>query len=64
MFTDKDYSQYLIELQNLIKDSVMINTDLLNGLRDLEIHNKLSVVLTEDMQCFRELRTQIKNLKQ
>ncbi len=63
MFTKNDYSQYLIELQNLIKDSVMINTDLLNELHHLEIHNKLGVVLTEDMRCFRELKLEIENLK-
>ncbi|MDD3087316.1 MAG: hypothetical protein PHP89_01990 [Candidatus Omnitrophica bacterium] len=53
MFTKEDYKNYFSELENIIKKSVVIYTDLINLVDDRSIHNRLHAMVQESMGNFR-----------
>lgn len=53
MFTKEDYLIYFDQLADIYKNSINIYTDLLNGLQDKAIRNKLLAVASENMEAFR-----------
>ena len=53
MFTREDYRNYLQELENIIKKSVVIYTDLINIIDERSIRNRLHAMAKESMEGFR-----------
>lgn len=53
MFTKEDYKNYFQELENILKKSVVIYTDLINLIDDRSIHNRLHAMAREAMDNFR-----------
>mgnify|MGYP001424751258 CR=1 FL=1 len=60
MFTKDDYVNYLQELENIVKKSVVIYTDLINLTDDRPIRNRMHAMAKESMDAFRFI-TEIKN---
>ncbi|MCF7873332.1 MAG: hypothetical protein K9L84_04345 [Candidatus Omnitrophica bacterium] len=56
MFTKEDYLTYFDQLADIYKDSINLYTDLLNGLQDKAIRNKLLAVASENMEAFRFIK--------
>lgn len=57
MFTKNDFLGYLEEVENIYKKMLTVNTDVLNLLDNKEIKNKLNVILLEDRETFKTIRT-------
>ena len=58
MFTKDDYIKYFDEILAVMKEALRNHTDLVNELNDRAIHNKLSVLMGEDMETFNFIKTQ------
>jgi len=58
MFTNEDYAEYFGETENLLKESIVIYTDLLNELNNNAIKSKLEPLASECMESFRYIRQQ------
>ena len=58
MFTKDDYIKYFDEILTVMKETLLNHTDLVNELNDRAIHNKLSVLMGEDMETFNFIKTQ------
>ena len=52
MFTKDDYVNYFNELEDVLRESLVIYTDLLNELKDQAMHSKLFMLAAEDMEAF------------
>lgn len=53
MFTKEDYKNYLQELENIIKKSVVIYTDIINVIDERSIRNQLHAMAKESMDGYR-----------
>ncbi len=53
MFTKEDYKVYFSELENILKKSVVIYTDLVNLVDERSMHNRLHAMVRESMDNFR-----------
>jgi hypothetical protein len=58
MFTKDDYLGYFSQIEDMLKQSISIYTDLLNELNDNAIKSKLDPLATESMDSFRFIRQQ------
>jgi hypothetical protein len=58
MFTKDDYAEYFSQIEDMLKRSVSIYTDLLNELKDNAIKSKLDPLATESMDSFRFIKEQ------
>ena len=58
MFTKDDYARYFSELEAVLKEAMVIYTDLLNELGDQAIRNKLYTLAAEDMEAFKFIKAQ------
>ena len=58
MFTKDDYINYFGEVETILKQSLIIYTDLLNELSDQAIRNKLYTLASEEMEAFNFIKTQ------
>ena len=58
MFTKEDYKNYLQELENIIKKSIVIYTDLINIVDERSIRNRLHAMAKESMEGFRFISEQ------
>jgi hypothetical protein len=58
MFTKDDYMGYFNQLEDMLKQSIGIYTDLLNELNDNAIKSKLDPIATESMNSFRFIKKQ------
>ena len=58
MFTKDDYLGYFSQIEDMLKQSISIYTDLLNELNDNAIKSKLDPLATESMNSFRFIRQQ------
>lgn len=58
MFTKSDYVNYFNELEDIIKETLVIYTDLVNDLEDRSIHSKLYAIMSENAEAFRFVRAQ------
>ena len=58
MFTNADYAEYFGEAENLLKESMVIYTDLLNEINNNAIKSKLEPLAAECMESFRYIRQQ------
>ena len=58
MFTKEDYAEYFGEIEGLLRDCVVIYTDLLNELNDNALKSKLEPLATESMDFFRYIKEQ------
>ena len=58
MFTNSDYAEYFGEVENLLKDCVVIYTDLLNELNDNALKSKIEPMALESMGNFRAIKRQ------
>lgn len=56
MFTKEDYLTYFDQLADIYRDSINIYTDLLNGIQDKAIRNKLLSAASENMEAFRFIK--------
>lgn len=56
MFTRADYAEYFSEIENQLKECVVIYTDLLNELNDNAIKSKLEPLATESIENFRVIK--------
>jgi hypothetical protein len=56
MFTKNDYAEYLDEIETLIRESVVIYTDLLNELSDNSTKSKIEPLASESMESFRYIK--------
>ena len=63
MFTKQDFEVYFQEVEESFKKAITINTDLLSQVTRSSIKNKLAVILAEDLDGFRFLRTERKKWK-
>ncbi|MFA6636687.1 MAG: hypothetical protein WCV56_06260 [Candidatus Omnitrophota bacterium] len=57
MFTNSDYAEYFGETEDLMKDCVIIYTDLLNELNDNALKSKIEPMASESMENFRFIKT-------
>jgi hypothetical protein len=57
MFTNSDYAEYFGEIESLMKDCVIIYTDLLNELNDNALKSKIEPMALESMENFRFIKT-------
>ena len=53
MFTNEDHIAYFDELEEILKKTLVIYTDLLNELTDKAIRNKIYSISFENMEAFR-----------
>ncbi len=53
MFTKEDYTNYLKDLENIIKKSVVIYTDIINIIDERSIRNRLHAMAKESMDGYR-----------
>jgi hypothetical protein len=58
MFTKDDYLGYFSQIEDMLKQSISIYTDLLNELNDSAIKSKLDPLATDSMDSFRFIRQQ------
>jgi predicted O-methyltransferase YrrM len=58
MFTKEDYLNYFDELLDLLQQTLVIYTDVLNDIKDEAIRSKLSAVTSETMEAFRFIKEQ------
>lgn len=58
MFTKEDYVNYFSDLEDILKKTLVIYTDLLNELGDQSIRNKLYALASENMEAFKFIKTQ------
>lgn len=58
MFTKEDYKGYFEEVENILKKTLVIYTDILNVTDDKSIRNKLNVIASENMDSFEFVQTQ------
>lgn len=58
MFTKGDYAEYMREIEDLIRECVVLYTDLLNELNDSAIKSKLEPLASESMEDFRYIKEQ------
>lgn len=56
MFTNGDYAEYFIEVEDLIKKVIVIYTDMLNELSDNSFRSKIEPVARESMDTFRFMK--------
>ncbi|MBI3252341.1 MAG: hypothetical protein HYZ52_03350 [Candidatus Omnitrophica bacterium] len=62
MFTKEDFKNYFGELEGLLKETLVIHTDLLNEVHDRSLRNKLLPLMTENMEAFRWLKQEKEKL--
>lgn len=58
MFTKEDYINYFGELETILKEALVVYTDLLNELNDQAIRNKLYTLASEKMEAFNFIKAQ------
>ncbi|HPN72996.1 MAG TPA: hypothetical protein PKZ41_03270 [Candidatus Omnitrophota bacterium] len=58
MFTKEDYAEYMNEIEDLIREAVVVYTDLLNELSDSSIKSKIEPLASESMDSYRYIRSQ------
>ena len=58
MFTKDDYAEYFSQIEDMLKKTISIYTDLLNELNDNVIKSKLDPLATESMDSFRFIKEQ------
>jgi hypothetical protein len=56
MFTKDDYAGYFSQIEDMLKQSISIYTDLLNELNDNAIKSKISPLASESMDSFRFIK--------
>lgn len=58
MFTKDDYIGYFSQIEDMLKGSISVYTDLLNELNDNAIKSKLDPLASESMDSFRFIKEQ------
>ncbi len=58
MFTKDDYTGYFSQIEDMLKKSISIYTDLLNELNDNAIKSKIDPLASESMDSFRFIKEQ------
>ena len=58
MFTKDDYIGYFSQIEDMLKKSISIYTDLLNELNDNAIKSKIDPLASESMDSFRFIKEQ------
>jgi hypothetical protein len=58
MFTKDDYLGYFSQIEDMLKQSISIYTDLLNELNDNAIKSKIDPLASESMDSFRFIKEQ------
>jgi hypothetical protein len=56
MFTKNDYIGYFSQIEDMLKKTVSIYTDLLNELNDSAIKSKIDPLAVESMDSFRFIK--------
>jgi hypothetical protein len=56
MFTKADYANYFKEMEDIIKGTLVIYTDLLNELEDRSMHSKLYAIMSETADAFKFIK--------
>ena len=64
MFTKDDYIKYFNEMLTIMKEALSNYTDLVNELNDRPTRNKLSSLMTEDMETFKFIKMQMEKFAQ
>lgn len=57
MFTNQDYIGYFEEIEETLKKTLVIYTDLLNDLDNKAMHSKLYAIATENMDTFQLIKS-------
>jgi hypothetical protein len=58
MFTKDDYTGYFSQIEDMLKKSISIYTDLLNELNDNAMKSKIDPLASESMDSFRFIKKQ------
>ncbi|NQT05942.1 MAG: hypothetical protein HQ575_00200 [Candidatus Omnitrophica bacterium] len=62
MFTKEEYVEYFRELEDIIKKTLTIYTDMLNSLEDQIVRSSLEVLATENMDAYRFMKQEKERL--
>ncbi len=58
MFTNEDYKNYFKELEDVLRNNIVIYTDLMNVVDNKAVLSKLQVLASENSGAFKFIREQ------